>query len=55
MQDNKNIEPYKKNNAHGYWEVYYPNTNYLWYTAYMINGEIYGMSISDIRILYYAR
>jgi antitoxin component YwqK of YwqJK toxin-antitoxin module len=57
MQDRKkDIRQYNKNNQpHGHWEVYYPNTNHLWYTTYLVNGEQYGMTISDINILFYAR
>jgi hypothetical protein len=41
-----NKRPHNNNNKpHGLWKVYYPNTNYLWYTAYLVNGEFYGMSL----------
>jgi hypothetical protein len=59
MQNNKNIQPKnKKNNPHGYWEVYL-GKNKLWYKCFFVNGFIYGYDIiksfGEIRHSYYAK
>ncbi len=56
MQNKKDIRP--KNNKeqkHGYWEVYYPNTNYLFYKCFFVNDVIYGYGITFKEKEYYAR
>ena len=44
-----------KEQKHGYWEVYYPNTNYLYYKCFYVNDVIYGYGITFKEKEYYAR
>lgn len=56
MQNNKNIQPKNKNGkAHGYWKLYWRQTNKLWYKCSYVNGIVYGYGQNTINKLYYAR
>ena len=57
MQDNKkNIRQRNdKGIPHGYWEVYWEETNEIWYSKFYVNGSVYGYSELLTNKLYHAK
>ena len=56
MQDKKPKN--EKSEPHGYWVIYYPKSEFLWYTANFINGDFRGYfehNIVKSQKVYYAR
>jgi len=57
MQDNKkNIRQRNdKGIPHGYWKVYWEETNEIWYSRFYLNWNIYGYRTMFDEKSYYAR